>query len=435
MNRPAAPERLPSAERTTMTSECYVYIVLPGETEFVTAGRFTLRESREGAPVGEFIYGRSYRERPNAVELDPLELRLQPGTFETARMGGFFGAIRDAMPDSWGRRVIERWVHGELTEFDYLLRAPDDRAGALGFGGNTDPSIPRNRFNLTLDLERLQRAADALINDEPEPTGSAVEQAEDLLLLGGTSMGGARPKVVVEDDDALWIAKFARTDDSYNQPRTEHGLLKLANLCGLDAADSRLTTVAERDVLLVRRFDRERAEDGYRRHRMISAVTLLRTDDDATTRTDWSYLLLADEVRRVSTNPQRDLRELYGRMVFNAAVSNLDDHPRNHAVFAREDGWRLSPVYDLIPFPVIAQERDLALVCGLNGRRANRNNLVSAHGRFMLSLDEATQAFDATVDTVRKEWRPALSRAGVSAPECERLGRAFVHEGLFYEQE
>lgn len=418
-----------------MTSECYVYIVLPGETAFVTAGRFALRESRGGAPVGEFIYGRSYRERPAAVELDPLELRLQPGTFETAGMGGFFGAIRDAMPDAWGRRVIERRSGGEISEFDHLLRAPDDRAGALGFGLDTEPYFPANRFNRTRDLERLQQAADAIINDEPEAAGSAAEQAEDLLLLGGTSMGGARPKVVVEDDDALWIAKFARTDDSYNQPRTEHGLLKLASLCDLDAAASRLTTVAGRDVLLVRRFDRERAEDGYHRHRMISAVTLLRTDDDPTARRDWSYLLLADEVRRVSTSPQQDLRELYRRMVFNAAISNLDDHPRNHAVLAREAGWRLSPAYDLTPFAVVAQERDLALVCGLSGRRANRNNLISGHGRFMLTRDDATQAFDAIVETVRSNWRPALRRAGVSARECERLGRAFVHEGLFYELE
>ncbi|MBA3563784.1 MAG: HipA N-terminal domain-containing protein, partial [Gammaproteobacteria bacterium] len=112
----------------TSERECFVYIVLPGETEFVTAGRFRLHETPQGATVGEFIYGRSYRERANAVELDPVELRLQPGTFETARRGGLFGAIRDAMPDSWGRKVIERHLKGRLDDMDYLLRAPDDRA-------------------------------------------------------------------------------------------------------------------------------------------------------------------------------------------------------------------------------------------------------------------------------------------------------------------
>jgi serine/threonine-protein kinase HipA len=419
----------------TMTSECYVYIVLPGETQFVTAGRFTLRETREGAKVGDFIYGRTYRERANGVELDPVELRLQPGKYETAMMSGFFGAIRDAMPDAWGRKVIDRHVGGQLSQFDYLLRAPDDRAGALGFGLNTEPPVPENRFNRTLDLERLQHAADALIEGIPELAGSVAEQAEDLLVLGGTSMGGARPKAVVEDDDALWIAKFARTDDSYNQPRTEHALLKLARVCGVDAADSRLTTVAGRDVLLVRRFDRDRADEGYRRHRMVSAVTLLRTDDDPTTRRNWSYLLLADEVRRVSDAPQEDLRELYRRMVFNAAISNLDDHPRNHAILARGNEWRLSPAYDLTPFPVISQERALALDCGLYGRGAYKANLVSGHGRFMIDHDEAIEIFDNIVETVRNEWEPALHRAGVTESECEQLGRAFVFEGLLYEKQ
>lgn len=418
-----------------MTSECYVYIVLPGETAFVTAGRFTLRETREGAPVGDFIYGRTYRERPNAVELDPVELRLQTGTFETAKMGGFFGAIRDALPDSWGRKVIERHTRGAVSDFDYLLRAPDDRAGALGFGRNTAPPFPETRFNRTLDLERLQQAADALINDDPDLAGSAGEQAEDLLMLGGTSMGGARPKAVVEDNGTLWIAKFARTDDSYNEPRSEHALLELASACGLNAANSRLTTVAGRDVLLVRRFDRDRAENGYRRHRMVSAVTLLRTDDDAATRTDWSYLLLADEIRRVSVAPQEDLRELYRRMVFNAAISNLDDHPRNHAIVAREDGWRLSPAYDLTPFAVVSEERSLALDCGLHGRGANKANLISGHGRFMLSLEEAMQIFDGITQTVRGQWQAALRRAGVSENDCRRLRRAFVYEGLFYDRE
>jgi len=102
--------------------ECFVYIVLPGEIEFVTAGRLRLSPNREGVRIGEFVYGRQYRERANAVALDPVELRLQEGRFETARMGGFFGAIRDAMPDAWGRRAIEhRLRRAELDEFDYHL--------------------------------------------------------------------------------------------------------------------------------------------------------------------------------------------------------------------------------------------------------------------------------------------------------------------------
>jgi len=283
--------------------ECYVYIVPPGATEFVTAGRFQLTGNGAGA-VGRFVYGRSYRERADAVELDPVELRLSSQVYETARMEGFFGAIRDSMPDFWGRRVIERNSgFAELTEFDYLLQGPDDRAGALGFGLNVEPPAPLRRFNRTMDLARLQRAADAVVADEPHLAGSAGQQAEELLLLG-TSMGGARPKTVVEDVRDLWIAKFGRNDDRWNHPRVEHGMLCLARACGLNAADSRIDKVAGRDVLLVRRFDRDWADAGYRRHRMVSALTLLRTSDSPGERGDWSYLLFADEIRRVSTDPE-----------------------------------------------------------------------------------------------------------------------------------
>ena len=416
----------------TSERECFVYIVPPGATEFVTAGRFRWTEDGAGT-IGRFVYGRSYRERADAVELDPVELRLSGEVYETARMQGFFGAIRDSMPDSWGRRVIERNAgFTELAEFDYLTHGPDDRAGALGFGLNVEPPAPQRRFNRTLDLERLQRVADALVADDPELAGSAGHQVEELLLLG-TSMGGARPKAVVQDNHGLWIAKFGRNDDRWNHPRVEHGMLTLARTCGLDTADSRLETVAERDVLLVRRFDREREDAGYRRHRMVSALTLLRTGDSHGERGDWSYPLLADEVRRASAAPEENLRELFGRMCFNAAVSNLDDHPRNHAVLASGRQWRLSPAFDLTPAPVVALERrDLAMICGRYGRYANRTNLLSDHGRFLLDQAEATAVFERTARTVREQWRTHMRRAGVTERDCEAIRGAFLYDGLFY---
>ena len=413
--------------------ECFAYIVLPGATQFVTAGRFRWTEDRAGS-VGRFVYGRSYRERADAVELDPVELRLSTQVCETARLDGFFGAIRDSMPDFWGRRVIERNAgFAELTEFDYLMRGPDDRAGALGFGLNVEPPAPRRRFSRTLDLARLQRAADAIVADDPELAGSVEHQVEELLLLG-TSMGGARPKAVVEDDHGLWVAKFSRNDDRWNHPRVEHGMLTLARACGLNVADSRIETVAGRDVLLVRRFDRDRADSGYRRHRMVSALTLLRAGDSVGERGDWSYLLLADEIRRVSERPEEDLHELFGRICFNAAVSNLDDHPRNHAILAKGRQWRLSPAFDLTPSPVMALERrDLAMACGRFGRHANRTNLLSGHGRFLLDQAEATAVFERIAGTVREQWRARMRRAGVSERHCEAVERAFVYDGLFYE--
>jgi serine/threonine-protein kinase HipA len=414
--------------------ECYVYIVPPGATEFVTAGRFRVSPTPDGEAVGEFVYGRRYLERDDAVELDPVELRLRRGPYETARMEGFFGAIRDSMPDFWGRRIIERNTgHTQLEEFDYLIQGPDDRAGALGFGLNVEPPAPRRKFNRTLDLERLLVTADAIIKDEPDIAGSAAGQVEALMLLG-TSMGGARPKAVVQHDQDLWLAKFSRQDDRWDHPRVEHGLLKLAEACNLTVADSEITTVAGRDVLLVHRFDRHRTEGGYRRHRMVSALTLLQIDDDPTARTDWSYILLADELRRVSAEPAADLRELFGRMCFNAAVSNLDDHPRNHAILAKKRDWRLSPAFDLIPSPVIAiDRRDLAMRCGRFGRYANRENLLSEQGRFFLSKTEATVLLDGIVETVRSQWRPVMRLAGVSEADCEAIAGAFLYDGFFYE--
>lgn len=418
----------------TSERECYVYIVLPGATEFVTAGRFRVSPMPDSEAVGEFVYGRRYLERDDAVELDPVELRLRRGTYETARMHGFFGAIRDSMPDSWGRRVIEKNTgHTQLEEFDYLMQGPDDRAGAIGFGLNVEPPTPKHMFNRTLDLKRLQLAADAIVNDEPDIAGSAAGQVEELLLPG-TSMGGARPKVVVEHENDLWLAKFTRQDDRWNHPRVEHGLLKLAKSCNLNVADSKIADVAGRDVLLVHRFDRDRTERGYRRHRMVSALTLLQIDDSPTARAGWSYILFADEIRRVSAEAARDLRELFGRMCFNAAVSNLDDHPRNHAVLAKEQAWRLSPAFDLTPAPVIAKDRrDLAMTCGQFGRYANRKNLISSHGRFLLSKKEAEDILDGIVEIIRSQWHPIMRRATVSETDCEAIAGAFLYDGFFYD--
>ena len=126
-------------------AECFVYITLPGQTEPVTAGRFVLAPDRRGILEGRYVYGRSYLERANAVALDPVELKLAPRTYSTVAMGGLFGAIRDASPDHWGRRVIKRHLSkAQPGEMEYLLYSPDDRAGALGFGLNqTPPATPQ----------------------------------------------------------------------------------------------------------------------------------------------------------------------------------------------------------------------------------------------------------------------------------------------------
>jgi serine/threonine-protein kinase HipA len=410
-------------------------MTLPGATEALTAARFEFTTNRSGVPLGRLVYGKSYLARGDAVAIDPVELTLGSRTYETTMMKGMFGALRDASPDSWGRRVIERHAgKSPLSELDYLLESPDDRAGALSFGVGQQPPAPRRKFNQTIVLAKLQAIADAIIKDEELPTDPEVTQAGELLLEG-TSMGGARPKAVVEDDQGLWIAKFNRSDDKWNYARIEHAMLVLARACGLTAAVSKAVPIGARDGLLIKRFDREKTEAGYHRARMVSALTLLKTDDSAQPRDKWSYVLLVEELRRVSAEPKKDAAELFRRMCFNALISNTDDHPRNHAIIAKERDWKLSPAYDLVPMPQVSVERrDLAMICGDQGRFANARNLLSQSARFLLPEEEARSIVDTMKDRVKSTWYETAREAGVSAKDCERVEAAFAYPGFDLEQ-
>lgn len=411
-------------------SSCYVYLTLPGQTEPVTAARFELTGTRQGEPLGRLVYGKSYLARHDAVPLEPLELPLLERTFETTRLNGVFGALRDASPDFWGRRVIERHAGKPmLTELDYLLHSPDDRAGALSFGLGATPPPPLRKYNQTIELEHLQSLADAILSYESD-AGPIAAQVEELLLVG-TSMGGARPKTVVEDDDGLWLAKFNRPDDKWNNARVEHAMLVLAADCGVKAAISRIVTVAGRDVLLVKRFDRRKTETGYLRARMVSGLTLLRADEAPNSRGRWSYLELVEALRRASSTAQSDAQELFRRACFNALISNTDDHPRNHALVAMEREWALSPAYDLTPTPHISLDRrDLAMVVGDAGRWANAQNILSQAPRFLLTTEQAVTIINDVEAGVRDGWYRVARRVGVTEHDCDAISGAFCYAGF-----
>jgi serine/threonine-protein kinase HipA len=311
---------MPTSERV------YVYLQLPGSLEVVTAGYFEQTE-RTGVSMGVFVYSPAYLEREDAVPLDPFELPLRPGRFETVKLKGIFGALRDASPDAWGRRIIERHLNNAtLSEVDYLLHSPEDRVGALAFGRGKTPPAPTTRFNQVIALEKLLKFAAAV---EADDSISLPPQFAELIQPG-TSMGGARPKNVVESEEGLWIAKFPEKGDRWNNTRVEASMLTLARECGLRACDARVLEAAGADVLLVPRFDRVKIPEGYLRHRFVSALTVVDAGETIADRARWSYLLLADDLRRRSHRASVDLRELFGRMVFNALISNTDDYPRNH---------------------------------------------------------------------------------------------------------
>lgn len=405
----------------------YVYLQLPESLEVVTAGYFEQTE-RAGVPMGAFVYNPAYLGRQDAVPLDPFELPLRPGRFETVKLKGIFGALRDASPDAWGRRIIERYLNSTtLSEADYLLHSPEDRVGALSFGRGKTPPGPVTRFNQVVALERLLKFAEAVEDDD---LTALPPQIADLIQPG-TSLGGARPKNVVEAEEGLWIAKFPEKSDRWNNARVEASMLALARECGLHACDARVVEVAGADVLLVRRFDRVKTPAGYLRHRFVSALTVLDAGESIVDRNRWSYLLLGDELRRRSHRAQADLRELFGRMTFNALISNTDDHPRNHGLIAPGRDFELAPAYDLTPNPLTSVERrDLALTVGRFNRYANRENLLSECERFQLEEHQAAALISRMKQTIESRWHAVMRSQGVTEKDCALLARAFVYPGF-----
>jgi serine/threonine-protein kinase HipA len=415
----------------TSKRECFVYLQLPGTLEVVTCGRYEREVLPDGRAVGRFVYGQSYRARADAVALDPYHLPLAAVRYATARLDGVFGALRDAVPDAWGQRVIEKMTgRSDLDPLDYFLHGPEDRSGALSFGYGAVPPAPQRAYNRVLHLAELREAARVL-----DESGPGVEIPEQIRQLRdpGTSLGGARPKNVVEDEAGLWVAKFPQRDDRWNNAPVEGAMLALAARCGIRTPETRIERLGGESILLVKRFDRMRVSGGYLRYRMVSALTALDAEERVTDRANWSYLLLADELQRWSERAADDRRELFRRIVFNALVSNMDDHPRNHALIAPGREWRLSPAYDLTPQPLVALERrDLALECGPHGRMARRDNLLAGAPRFGLDTDEAAAIIDDMKRLVAGEWQAEVLRQGGTAGDCAVIAPAFVYEGFEY---
>ena len=383
--------------------------------------------------MARLVYGRKYLARPDAVEIDPVELKLSKRTYQTATLGGVFGALRDASPDYWGRLIIQRAMGAaEPDEMDYLLQSADDRAGALSFGHSEKPPAPKRVFNKTIELKELEKTARAILKENKKIDGYEAEQIERLFLFG-TSMGGARPKVVVEDRSGLWLAKFNKPEDKWNFARVEHTMLSLAKKCNISTVESKVIRIAGRDILMVKRFDREKVgNEGYRRARMVSALTLLGAEEN--NKDSWSYPALAEELRRVCVNPKKNANELFRRMCFNALISNTDDHPRNHAILAKDKDWEISPAYDLTPsVPIAIDRRELAMTVGDYGRYANEQNLLSQCARFDLKFDEAKNMIFEMKEIIQSSWYGLARKKKVIKRDCESISGAFVYPGFSHE--
>ena len=409
---------------------CYVYIQLPGTMETVPCASLKVRAVGAGAFEGTFTYGKRYLARPEVVALDPFHLPLSTRPQRFTKLKGIPGAVRDASADAWGRRVILAKLQrpeADIQEVEYLLNGPDDGAGNLSFGRTATPPAPRRPFNRTHQLPALIEAAEKLEEDGRLPH-EVLEELEP-----GTSMGGARPKVTVEDDHKIWLAKLPEKADRHNMQRIEYATLELARAAGLRVCATRLERVGERDALMLDRFDREWNPDAnaYRRYGLVSGLTVIDAEDGYLGRERWSYPLLADELRRWSVRSNDDRRELFRRMVFNAMVTNNDDHPRNHALLQTRGGWRLSPAYDILPVPMVSVERrDLALEVGRFGRAAGLYNILSHCDAFGLSKEEARALIDGMLAVVRG-WREFYIERGVEHRSIEMLEEAMLPPSFF----
>jgi serine/threonine-protein kinase HipA len=409
-------------------SERTVFIHLPGETEAVPAGRLTMIEQGLQVQASAFAYGRRYVMRANALPVDPVSLPLRPGQNHEERVPAsglvLFGALRDATPDAWGRRVIENRLRAPpngLPESVYLDHAGPHRAGALDVRESPTSLAAESVLPSALDLHHLLDAAARIEEGEPVPAHL------EMFFTGGPSVGGARPKAVVSVDGDEWIAKFPARNDPFNVPAIERATLELARAAGLTVPRMRLETLADgRQVMLIERFDRERLAHGIGRRHMVSALTLLALQ--AGDSPDSSYAAMADAMglHGVSGQIARDRHELFARMVFNILVSNDDDHLRNHAFLFDVDGagWRLSPLYDVVPKPQVGQERVLHLSVGPQGRLARLDNALAGAGRFGLLPPDAARIIDRVVRAVRG-WRDTFEGLGVPARDCDRVASAF----------
>lgn len=399
--------------------EAFVWIWLPGETEPIVAGRL---EADNGNIM--FNYGKSYLERVNAgrpaIAIYEPELPLRTGLLPLLEGLTMPGCIRDAAPDAWGRRVIINKKLGlkgtstdtaDLDELTYLLESGSDRIGALDFQRSPTEYIPRYVNNVT--MEELIASAERV--EQGIPLTPELDQA----LFHGSSIGGARPKALVEEGGKKYVAKFSSSTDLYSVVKAEYIAMRLARLAGLNAAPVALKKAANRDVLLIERFDREPKAGKWIRKVMVSALTLFALDDMMARYA--SYETLSEIIRHRFTNPRPTLKEMFSRLVFNILCGNTDDHARNHAAFWDGTMLTLTPAYDICPQGRTGNEASQAMrIYGENNLSRLTSCLKTAHN-FLLTKEEAHCIFQHQTNMIERHWEIVCKEAQLNEVDQKLL--------------
>lgn len=421
--------------------DVFVFAHLP--LGWAPAGRLSITQERD-VLASRFAYGTRYIERPDAFEIDPVSLsladkqRVRGTELFPANQLTQFGGLRDAAPDAWGRRVIEaqrRVPANSLTEADYLLGAGSDRVGALDVRESLSSPVQTGATPIQ-SLPYMLEAAARIEQGLPIPTTLAD------FFGSAPGAGGARPKASVRDDTGLlWLAKFPAVGDSFDVAWAECCTLKLALLCGLSVPQVKVQDIGGKSVLLIRRFDRYWHTPGTligndtalhntvpgiglaeQRLPFVSGLTLVACDEFESRLKSYADLAHALRDHAHPSLTRSNTEELFARMVFNIFVSNDDDHLRNHG-FVRDPrlpGWRLSPLYDVVPRPGVAYERQLHLQVGRQGKLATLDNAMSTYSAFTPQRTTAIAIIRRVWGELR-QWRTTFEEVGATGRLIDQL--------------
>ena len=355
---------------------------------------------------------------------DPNIFYYRGRQYSNISNSSMFGFLSDSMPDRWGRMLMQRNENlisynskpKQLTEIDYLLNVYDQtRLGAIRFKLNENDEFISNDSSYSIPpmvrLRTLESASLAIENDDDD-----IQEQLMLLLAPGTSLGGARPKANIMDEQGnIWIAKFPSRKDDYNVGAWEKTAYDLARLCDIEVSDCKLENFSEYgSTFLSKRFDR----DKNRRIHFASAMNLLNKKDGDSN----SYLELAEFIKSNCINVNNNLKELYKRIIFNILISNTDDHFRNHGFILSDKGWNLSPMYDINP---INYGNKLNTYINLNNRDLSYELVVSVCVYFNINEKDAIDLYFNMKNIVSNNWRQIAYNNGINNKNIDKMSSAF----------
>lgn len=364
------------------------------------------------------------------ISLDP-DLQLYKGRQYINDDKNIFGLFSDSCPDRWGRLLMKRREAirakkanekpKKLVESDFLLGVYDQaRMGGLRFKTEIDGEFLSNDKEFATppwtSLRKLEQATAAFENDDSGLEEKWLKQ----LIAPGSSLGGARPKAsVMAPDGSLWIAKFPSKHDEQNMGAWEMVAHDLAIMCGLDVPEAKLENFSKLgSTYLVKRFDRA----GEQRIHFSSAMTMLGKKDGAGAIDGSSYLEIVSFLKANGATPKKDLLELWKRIVFSMAISNTDDHFRNHGFILTTDGWVLSPLYDVNPD---IYGDDLSLNVNADDSSIDFDLAIEASVYYGVSEEDAAKMVAKIKKIVACNWRTIAKKYGISRGETEKMEPAF----------